>query len=202
MITSDNDLQKAADKIKGDWKAGLPASDVIFIDAYLSGKSLRESEFATGYHHSTPNGASCAAKDRLRSGRVKAAIEQARVDYARFVGIEPARVWAELLTMLDSDPADLFDADGKPKAMIDIPADARKIIKRPLFSKSVLIGYEVVDRLSMLDRIINLMGRTVEAMAPLSSMTESAPVIAAEIHAELKQIESTDSTTYTPVDSA
>lgn len=103
----------------------LSPRQLAFIDSYLETSDGTKAAKSAGYSDKT---AHVQASQLLRHPSIAAEIARRRRPIEKKSQLTAERVMQELANIALLDPKDLYDADGKPRAINEMPEDARRAI--------------------------------------------------------------------------
>lgn len=122
----------------------IPAEDkrMRFIQEYPKDNNGAAAAVRAGY---APKTAHVTASRLLRDANIRAAIQKAQAELAAEAKLDAQAYWRHLRELLDFDPIDIFDENGKPKELKDIPLATRKCLRDYKLNRRIIDGQEIIE---------------------------------------------------------
>jgi hypothetical protein len=122
----------------------IPAQDKIirFIQEYPKDNNGAAAAIRAGY---APKTANVTASRLLAKANIRSAIKESQEKLAAEAKLGAQDYWRQLRWLLDFDPAALFDDNGQPKKLSDIPEKIRFCLKGYRIKRIAADGGEIIE---------------------------------------------------------
>ena len=159
-----------------------------FVDEYLIDRNKVQAyrrAFGAGKSYASDAVKACKV---FKKANIREELKAAQADARTRCRVRADKVITAIANVAFADPLELFDADGNPRTMRDVPRDLRLCIagikanRERSFTdsdtgettKTTIIEYKFNDRMSALDKLVKHLGLTQE-ITPLEAFLTTLP---------------------------